>query len=250
MSTSTEQLNFLLSCIKHTNNGKIDYGAVGAEFGLNKGAASKRYSRLKMRAQESGPSTGAAPCTPSGHGDEEDDASGSIPTPTRTPKSKSVRASGPKTAAAKPATKSATKRKRVQVKNADSDIEEEAYSDVANADAFNPPPSPPRPPKRRKAELAQAAIKKEAAADMEEEIEERLEQDRLLQEQIHADVGNDAGAQDNAVVDCKATSDADAARFIADELEIRLDDYKNATEGNSDEAYTDMTFCLTDNEDI
>ncbi|ETN43871.1 uncharacterized protein HMPREF1541_11002 [Cyphellophora europaea CBS 101466] len=45
--TWEEQLKFLLVCVRYSNHGKIDFGAVAKECGVvSRGAASKRYGRL------------------------------------------------------------------------------------------------------------------------------------------------------------------------------------------------------------
>ncbi|ERF74007.1 hypothetical protein EPUS_03821 [Endocarpon pusillum Z07020] len=46
-ASSEDQLNFLLSCVKHACNGKVDFVEVAQECGVvSKGAAAKRYERL------------------------------------------------------------------------------------------------------------------------------------------------------------------------------------------------------------
>ncbi|KAL8716817.1 MAG: hypothetical protein Q9225_005879 [Loekoesia sp. 1 TL-2023] len=46
-ASADEQLKFLLSCIRHTVNGKIDFAEVASECSIvSKGAAAKRYERL------------------------------------------------------------------------------------------------------------------------------------------------------------------------------------------------------------
>ncbi|KAK2766234.1 hypothetical protein FQN54_007750 [Arachnomyces sp. PD_36] len=45
--SSEEQLHFLLNCVKHSNNGKVDFTAVAQDCGIiSKGAAAKRYERM------------------------------------------------------------------------------------------------------------------------------------------------------------------------------------------------------------
>ncbi|KAI9827373.1 MAG: hypothetical protein M1826_006298 [Phylliscum demangeonii] len=42
-----EQFKFLISCIRHANNSKVDFAAVAKECGIvSKGAAAKRYERM------------------------------------------------------------------------------------------------------------------------------------------------------------------------------------------------------------
>ncbi|KAI9755051.1 MAG: hypothetical protein M1815_005216 [Lichina confinis] len=49
-ATVDDQFKFLISCIRHANNGKVDFSAVAKECGVvSKGAAAKRYERM-MRA--------------------------------------------------------------------------------------------------------------------------------------------------------------------------------------------------------
>ncbi|OCT45592.1 hypothetical protein CLCR_01661 [Cladophialophora carrionii] len=46
-ATSDDQMRFLLSCVKHSNNGRVDFVEVAKECGVvSKGAAAKRYERL------------------------------------------------------------------------------------------------------------------------------------------------------------------------------------------------------------
>ncbi|KAJ9604637.1 hypothetical protein H2200_010751 [Cladophialophora chaetospira] len=46
-ATSDDQLRFLLSCVKHSTNGRVDFVEVAKECGVvSKGAAAKRYERL------------------------------------------------------------------------------------------------------------------------------------------------------------------------------------------------------------
>ncbi|EXJ91504.1 hypothetical protein A1O3_00052 [Capronia epimyces CBS 606.96] len=46
-ATSDDQLKFLLSCVRHSNNGRVDFVEVAKECGVvSKGAAAKRYERL------------------------------------------------------------------------------------------------------------------------------------------------------------------------------------------------------------
>ncbi|ODM15314.1 hypothetical protein SI65_09255 [Aspergillus cristatus] len=45
--SNDDQFQFLISCIRHSNNGKIDYTEVAKECSIvSRGAAVKRYSRL------------------------------------------------------------------------------------------------------------------------------------------------------------------------------------------------------------
>ncbi|RDL33999.1 uncharacterized protein BP5553_08367 [Venustampulla echinocandica] len=49
-ASNEEQFKFLISCIRYSNNGKVDFGEVAKECGIvTKGAAAKRYERM-MRA--------------------------------------------------------------------------------------------------------------------------------------------------------------------------------------------------------
>ncbi|KAI9883819.1 MAG: hypothetical protein M1823_004403 [Watsoniomyces obsoletus] len=59
-----EQFKFLISCIRHANNSKVDFAAVARECGIvSKGAAAKRYERM-MKAHGISPSTPPARSTP------------------------------------------------------------------------------------------------------------------------------------------------------------------------------------------
>ncbi|PWY86897.1 hypothetical protein BO70DRAFT_394911 [Aspergillus heteromorphus CBS 117.55] len=56
--TPEEQFQFLLSCIRYANNGKIDFATVAQECNIvSKAAAAKRYERL-MKAHNINPSGG------------------------------------------------------------------------------------------------------------------------------------------------------------------------------------------------
>ena len=115
---------------------------------------------------------------------------------------------------------------------------------MGNTNTSNPPSSPPRLPKRQKAELTQASIKKEAAAKEEDKLEERFEQDRLLQKQIHAEAKNDSGALVIAAVGCTGMGDA------ADSIEVCLNSYKNAAQVKLEKAYTNKVFFPPGDEEI
>ncbi|KAK5050069.1 hypothetical protein LTR84_004189 [Exophiala bonariae] len=57
-ATSDDQLKFLLSCVRYSNNGKVDFVEVAKECGIvSKGAAAKRYERL-LRANGIHPNGG------------------------------------------------------------------------------------------------------------------------------------------------------------------------------------------------
>ncbi|OJJ74886.1 hypothetical protein ASPBRDRAFT_52874 [Aspergillus brasiliensis CBS 101740] len=59
--TPDEQLQFLLSCIRHSNSGKIDFTAVAEECNIvTKAAAAKRYERL---LKSNGINTSGGPLT-------------------------------------------------------------------------------------------------------------------------------------------------------------------------------------------
>ncbi|EHY54871.1 hypothetical protein HRR83_005870 [Exophiala dermatitidis] len=63
-ATSDDQLKFLLSCVRHSNNGKVDFVEVANECGVvSKGAAAKRYERL-MKANGIHPSGNQVDTTP------------------------------------------------------------------------------------------------------------------------------------------------------------------------------------------
>ncbi|KAK6078084.1 hypothetical protein SCUP234_06458 [Seiridium cupressi] len=66
MSTKDEnsQFQFLINCIKNSNNGKVDFTAVAEQLGIvSKGAAAKRYERL-MKAHGISATGNAGPSTP------------------------------------------------------------------------------------------------------------------------------------------------------------------------------------------
>ncbi|OQU98639.1 hypothetical protein CLAIMM_04391 [Cladophialophora immunda] len=59
-ATSDDQLRFLLSCVKHATNGRVDFVEVAKECGVvSKGAAAKRYERL-MKANGVSSTSGSA----------------------------------------------------------------------------------------------------------------------------------------------------------------------------------------------
>ncbi|GAB1204221.1 hypothetical protein APSETT445_002870 [Aspergillus pseudonomiae] len=64
--TDSEQIEFLLSCVRHANGGKVDFGEVAKECSIvSRGAAAKRYERLsKGRSNAPGGSSADTP-TPS-----------------------------------------------------------------------------------------------------------------------------------------------------------------------------------------
>ncbi|KAI9931476.1 hypothetical protein MW887_010051 [Aspergillus wentii] len=65
--TSDEQFQFLISCIRFSNGGKVDFAEVAKECNIvTKGAAAKRYERL-MKTHGINPNGGgpASPATPS-----------------------------------------------------------------------------------------------------------------------------------------------------------------------------------------
>ncbi|WEW56379.1 hypothetical protein PRK78_001822 [Emydomyces testavorans] len=65
--TTEEQLNFLLSCVRNSNNGKVNFEAVAQECEIiSKGAAAKRYERL-MKANGINPN-GGGPANPADGG--------------------------------------------------------------------------------------------------------------------------------------------------------------------------------------
>ncbi|KAI0484185.1 hypothetical protein GGR56DRAFT_679607 [Xylariaceae sp. FL0804] len=93
------QYRFLISCIRHSNSGKVDFEAVAAECGIvSKGAASKRYERL-MKA----------------HGINQSGVTGGV-------KKEGAKKAPSKKVKKEPASK---KRKLAEVKDEDQDDEEE-----------------------------------------------------------------------------------------------------------------------------
>ncbi|KIX99272.1 uncharacterized protein Z520_04848 [Fonsecaea multimorphosa CBS 102226] len=64
-ATSDDQLRFLLSCVKHATNGRVDFVEVAKECGVvSKGAAAKRYERLMKANGISSPSGSALSSAP------------------------------------------------------------------------------------------------------------------------------------------------------------------------------------------
>ncbi|CAG8983606.1 hypothetical protein HYALB_00004627 [Hymenoscyphus albidus] len=64
-ASNEEQFKFLISCIRYSNNGKVDFGQVAKECGIcTKGAAAKRYERLMRAHGISSNSTNTKPVTP------------------------------------------------------------------------------------------------------------------------------------------------------------------------------------------
>ncbi|EEH37695.1 hypothetical protein PAAG_08113 [Paracoccidioides lutzii Pb01] len=122
--SSDEQLNFLLKCVKHSSNGKVDFTEVAAECNIvSKGAAAKRYERL-MKANGINPNDGPASGTdePSLH-----EASSNGTTPKKsTPKTpaRPTIASGTKTPFTpkrKTSIKANNTEKKVKIEDTDSD---------------------------------------------------------------------------------------------------------------------------------
>ncbi|KAM0805330.1 hypothetical protein BDR22DRAFT_969069 [Usnea florida] len=61
-ASNEEQFKFLISCIRYSNNGKVDFTEVAKECGIvSKGAAAKRYERMMkangIHQSQSGPTT-------------------------------------------------------------------------------------------------------------------------------------------------------------------------------------------------
>ncbi|KAI9763012.1 MAG: hypothetical protein M4579_000075 [Chaenotheca gracillima] len=64
-SQDNDQFKFLISCIRHANNSKVDFAEVAKECGIvSKGAAAKRYERM-MKAHGINPSASNTRTTPS-----------------------------------------------------------------------------------------------------------------------------------------------------------------------------------------
>ncbi|KAI0161334.1 hypothetical protein GGR57DRAFT_498847 [Xylariaceae sp. FL1272] len=64
-----EHFKFLISCIRHSQNGKVDFEEVRKELGINtKGAAAKRYERLMKQhgITKGGAGVKSEPSTPEG----------------------------------------------------------------------------------------------------------------------------------------------------------------------------------------
>ncbi|KAI9860218.1 MAG: hypothetical protein M1830_006235 [Pleopsidium flavum] len=63
-ASNEEQFKFLISCIRYSNNGKVDFGEVARECGIvTKGAAAKRYERM-MKAHGIHPTSPTVRDTP------------------------------------------------------------------------------------------------------------------------------------------------------------------------------------------
>ncbi|KUJ09064.1 uncharacterized protein LY89DRAFT_741362 [Mollisia scopiformis] len=64
-ASNEEQFKFLISCIRYSNNGKVDFGQVARECKIvSKGAAAKRYERM-MRAHGIAPNAATIKPPPS-----------------------------------------------------------------------------------------------------------------------------------------------------------------------------------------
>ncbi|EEP79279.1 predicted protein [Uncinocarpus reesii 1704] len=96
--SADDQLNFLLSCVKNSNNGKVNFAAVAEECEIvTKGAAAKRYERL-MKANGINPN-GGGPATPA---DGEPSPPETPKKPRKAPASKAGTPKEPKSAASTP----------------------------------------------------------------------------------------------------------------------------------------------------
>ncbi|KAI1965892.1 hypothetical protein LOZ58_000792 [Ophidiomyces ophidiicola] len=90
--SSEEQLNFLLSCVKNSNNGKVNFDLVAKECEIvSKGAAAKRYERL-MKANGINPNGGG----PAIVADGEAVNSGEATTPKKISKTPAIKTGTPK----------------------------------------------------------------------------------------------------------------------------------------------------------
>ncbi|TEY58841.1 hypothetical protein BOTCAL_0198g00080 [Botryotinia calthae] len=106
-ASNEEQFKFLISCIRYSNNGKVDFGQVAKECKIvTKGAAAKRYERM-MRSHGIAPN--AASIKPA-------------PGPSTTPNSNS---SAPASA---PRSKSSNKKRKFSNEDENADDEEESSS--------------------------------------------------------------------------------------------------------------------------
>ncbi|QSZ33719.1 hypothetical protein DSL72_005290 [Monilinia vaccinii-corymbosi] len=84
-ASNEEQFKFLISCIRYSNNGKVDFGQVAKECKIvTKGAAAKRYERM-MRSHGIAPNAASIKPAPG----SSTTTSSSSSTPTSTPRSKS-----------------------------------------------------------------------------------------------------------------------------------------------------------------
>ncbi|KAE8356631.1 hypothetical protein BDV28DRAFT_144956 [Aspergillus coremiiformis] len=106
--TDTEQLEFLLSCIRHSNNGKVDFEEVAKECDIvTKGAAAKRYERL-VKCRSNASAGVSQPKSP-------------VPSPKKAPKSSGAKRKATPKAASKIATP--TKMKVIAVARAEKWVE-------------------------------------------------------------------------------------------------------------------------------
>ncbi|KAK2751339.1 hypothetical protein FQN55_001074 [Onygenales sp. PD_40] len=89
--SAEEQFSFLISCVKHSNNGKVDFTEVAKECNIvTKGAAAKRYERM-MKANGINPNGGSPiPYTDT----DTQDANGTTPKTPKTPKTPRSKAGG------------------------------------------------------------------------------------------------------------------------------------------------------------
>ncbi|KAK1143419.1 hypothetical protein N8T08_006747 [Aspergillus melleus] len=108
-------VQFLLSCIRHSNNGKIDFEAVAGECNIvSKGAAAKRYERL-LKANNINPSSGSLASTPNNSPEKSTAATPTANTTSTTSTPTKKAGVKRKAAASKPASKKAKLMKKAAV---------------------------------------------------------------------------------------------------------------------------------------
>ncbi|KAK2818400.1 hypothetical protein FQN49_007939 [Arthroderma sp. PD_2] len=140
--TPEETSFFLVKCIKHSNNGKVDFAAVAAECGIvTKGAAAKRYERI-LKGNGIHPSSndgGDADGTPGSPGQtpKKGGAGAKPKTPRKTPTK--PKAAGvtktPTKRKTKGASTSPTKKVKSEEKVLDSDASDKAEGEEADGDS-------------------------------------------------------------------------------------------------------------------
>ncbi|KAM3504567.1 hypothetical protein MY10362_003485 [Beauveria mimosiformis] len=114
-----QNIRFLISCIRHSNGGKVDFEAVAKELGIvTKAAAAKRYERLvKKDSSSDKPTNTVAGAAAPSDGDEK-------PAKPATTKRKALALSAPKDSPAKKA-KAAPRGKKGKAKMEEKEDDEE-----------------------------------------------------------------------------------------------------------------------------
>ncbi|OAA64406.1 hypothetical protein SPI_03053 [Niveomyces insectorum RCEF 264] len=178
--SANDQVNFLLACIKHNQNGaKIDFEAVAKELSIpTKAAAAKRYERIKKRALTTDLSSSGV----DGGGGSQDDGTSTPSTPKRAGRAKGTPTATPASAKRKRAGMAATLNQ-----SAFDGVDESANGgggggggaadeDDSDGDAKKAKLHAMLRPKREHAQKAARAIKLEADADEADELDEEAEE--------------------------------------------------------------------------